>query len=142
MKGMLKRRERIVRVRRVQHLQAQAVVTQAESRLATLESNSERLHMLRESLAIEPGVQSGATFANAAEMAMRLDGARAGLTDAIVGAKAAVDKYAALRLEARIRQESAERLGEQAARALATYLERRAPMASRRRVLGSEGKSA
>lgn len=142
MKGALKRRERIVRVRRVQHLQAQAVVAQAETRLATLESNSERLHHLRESLAIAPGAQSGATLANAAEMAMRLDGARAGLTDAIVGAKAAVDKYAALRLEARIRQESAERLGEQAARALAAYRERRAGMQGRRRLLGSDGKIA
>lgn len=142
MKGLVKRRERVVRVRRVQHLQAQAVVAQAETRLATLESNSERLHQLRESLAIEPGMQSGATFANAAEMAMRLDGARAGLTDAIVGAKAAVDKYAALRLEARIRQESAERLGEQAARALAAYRERRALMPGRRRLLGSKGKTA
>jgi len=141
-KDVLKRRERVVRVRRVQHLQAQAVVAQAENRLATLESNSERLHRLRESLALSPGMLSGATLANAAEMAMRLDGARAGLTDAIVGAKAAVDKYAALRLEARIRQESAERLGERAARALEAYRERRVTAAGRRRMLGSEGKSA
>lgn len=142
MKSVVKRRERIVRVRRVQHLQAQAVVAQAETRLANLESSSDRLHRLRESLALTPGMESGATLANAAEMAMRLDGARAGLTDAIVGARAAVDKYAALRLEARIRQESAKRLGEQAARALDAYRERRAAGAGRRRLLGAEGRSA
>jgi hypothetical protein len=126
----------------VQHLQAQAVVAQAENRLANLESSSDRLHRLRESLALTTGMESGATLANAAEMAMRLDGARAGLTDAIVGAKAAVDKYAALRLEARIRQESAERLGEQAARALDAYRERRAAVGGRRRLGGMQGKTA
>ncbi|ARS27720.1 hypothetical protein [Sphingomonas sp. KC8] len=142
MKALVKRRERIVRVRRVQHLQAQAVVAQAEGRLASLETSSDRLQLLRESLAVAPGGLSGAAFVNAAEMAMRLESARAGLTDAIVGARAAVDKSAALRLEARIRQESAERLGEKAARALEAYRERRAPGAVRRRTLGSEGKTA
>ncbi|WP_380872530.1 hypothetical protein ACFB49_34600 [Sphingomonas sp. DBB INV C78] len=142
MKSVVKRRQRIVRVRRVQHLQAQAVVAQAEGRLASLENSSDRLRMLRDSLEIEPGMVSGANLANAGEMAMRLDSARAGLTDAIVGAKAAVDKSAALRLEARIRQESAERLGEKAARALEAYRERRAAGAGRRRTLGVEGKNA
>lgn len=141
MKSVVKRRERIVRVRRVQHLQAQAVVAQAEGRLASLENSSDRLQMLRESLAVGTGGLSGAAFVNAAEMAMRLDSARAGLTDSIVGARAAVDKSAALRLEARIRQESAERLGEKAARALEAYRERRAPGGGRRRTLGDEGKS-
>ncbi|SNS84849.1 hypothetical protein SAMN06295912_11934 [Sphingomonas laterariae] len=142
MKSVVKRRQRIIRVRRAQHLQAQAVVAQAEGRLASLETSSDRLRQLRESLNMAPGVASGAALANAAEMAMRLDNARDGLRDAIVGAKAAVDKSAELRLEARIRQESAERLGEQAARALEAYRERRAPGAGRRRTLSDEGKSA
>ena len=62
MKSVVKRRERIVRVRRVQHLQAQAVVAQAEGRLASLETSSDRLQLLRESLAVGPGGLTGATY--------------------------------------------------------------------------------
>lgn len=142
MKGLIRRRDRIVRVRRVQHIQAQAVVAQAEGRLASLESSSDRLRSLREALAIDAGGMTGAGLANRAEMAMRLDSVRDGLRDAIVGAQAAVDKSAALRLEARIKQESAERLGDQARRALEAYRERKAPGAGRRRGIGDEGKSA
>ena len=64
---------------------------------------------------------------------MRLDAARDGLTDAIVGARASAERFAALRLEARIRQESAERLGEQAQAALTQAQERRQPLGGRRR---------
>lgn len=133
MKGLVQRRARIARVRRVQHLQAAAEAAQAESRVASLESSAARLGELRRSLRTETGATNGALLSNIGELAMRLDSVREGLTDAIVGARASAERFAALRLEARIRQEGAERLGEKAQAALEDLRERRAPTASRRR---------
>jgi len=138
MKALVQRRERIARVRRVQHLQAAAHAAQADARVASLETSESRLTELRHSLTLEPGVFSGATLSNAGELAMRLDTARQGLTEAIVAARASAAQFAALRLEARIRQESAERLEEQAQTAFDELRERRSPSGRLRRRTGGE----
>ncbi|HWL47578.1 MAG TPA: hypothetical protein VNQ31_07665 [Sphingomonadaceae bacterium] len=133
MTSLVDRRRRIVRVRRVQHLQAAAEAARAEGKVVSLEASAARLAALRMSLGLAPGTVSGAALSNVGELAMRLDSVREGLTDAIVSARASAEQFAALRLEARIRQESAEKLGEQAEAALIEQRERRAPGGSRRR---------
>lgn len=136
MSGGMARRARIARVRRVQHLQAAARAAQAERKADALESTADHLAQLRLVLAPEPGALSGAQLANAAELAMRLDMVRDGLTDAIVAARATALDRAARRLEARIRQESAERLEERARHAVALLRERPAGVAHRRKGSG------
>ncbi|MET0375422.1 MAG: hypothetical protein ABW128_14360 [Rhizorhabdus sp.] len=133
MNSLLKRRERIVRVRRVQHLQASAAAAQAETRVATLEGNVARLVTLQESLSPAPGQVFAAALSNAGELAMRLDAARHGMTDAIASARASADRLSGLRLEARMRQESAEKLGERAQEAYAEWRERRRATPHRRK---------
>lgn len=136
MKQLVRKRERVVRVRHVQHLQASAQAAQAEGRVATLEANAARLVSLRGSLTPAPGASFAAALSNAGELAMRLDAARESLTPAIRDAQASADRLGAARLEARIRQESAERLGERAQAAYAEWRERKRATPHRRRPNG------
>ncbi len=133
MNALLKRRSRLVRVRRVQHLQASAAAAQAETRALSLEDSAARLVSLRGSLTPVPGPVFAAALSNAGELAMRLDAARHGLTDAIANARASAEHLGGLRLEARIRQESAEKLGVQAQAAYAAWRERRTATPHRRK---------
>ncbi|RJF93223.1 hypothetical protein [Sphingomonas cavernae] len=133
MKQVVKRRARIARVRRAQHLQASAHAQMAENRVMTLESQAGHLIRLASDLDATPGDATGAALANAGELAQRLRAARDGLTDAIVGARATALERAARRMEARIKQESAERLDQRARTALAEYLERKGNVPVRRR---------
>jgi hypothetical protein len=110
MSAQLRQRARIVRVRKVQHVQAAGAVAEAEARVASLESSVSRLASLRGVLIDGGGHQSGMALANAHELATRLDGARASLTDAIVAAQANVFAKTQQRIVARIAQEGAEKL--------------------------------
>jgi len=133
MKAVVQKRARIARVRRVQHMQAAAAAQSAEGQLHLLENSAARLTALRGSLALVPGVSSGAALGNSGELAMRLDDARIGLTDAIVSARSIAADRAAQRLEARRQKESAEKLGNRAATALVRLLEQRASAGRPRR---------
>jgi hypothetical protein len=133
MSGLLQRRARIARVRRVQHLQAAASAAQAEGRADALENTAAHLTQLCHSLSPTTGPIVAAQLSNAGELAMRLDAVRNGLTDSIVSARATALESAARRLEARIRQESAERLEERAARAVALLRERKQQPSTGRR---------
>ena len=66
---------------------------------------------------------------------MRLDAARHGMTAAIADARASAERLGTLRLEARVRQESAEKLGAQAQAAYAEWRERRAATPHRRKAV-------
>jgi hypothetical protein len=123
--SLVKRRERIARVRRVQHTQAAALSAAAEMQLSNLESSEQRLTSIRASLSWELGDFSAATLASRAELGLRLDEARFGLIDAIAGARATFEAREAERIEARKNQESAEKLGERAAAEAARAAERR-----------------
>lgn len=125
MKSLIRRRERIVRVRRVQHLQAAAVAAEAEGRAIQLESTSDKLRALRYSLIPSPGQTFGSALSSVSELGERLERVRDGLTDAIVSARAHAAQQAALRLAARIREESALRLKEKSEIAWNTDRERR-----------------
>lgn len=136
------KRTRIARVRRVQHSLAAAAAVQAEHQANMLETSAERLSQLRFSLAVTKGVSSGAAMANLGELAMRLDDARLGLRDAIASARANADLHAEARLDARRRQESANKLEARAATALAEFLEKKAVASPRRKtrsILGEAG---
>ena len=125
MSGLVQRRARIARVRRVQHLRAAGDAAQAEGRVTQLESTADHLAQLALALSPERGAWTGGQLGNAAELAMRLDKLRDGMTDSIVAARATALEQAARRLEARVRQESAERLEERATDAVEKMRERR-----------------
>ena len=114
MSNVVKRRERIARVRRVEHMQAAAAAAAAEAQLGSLENSAARVLDLRLQLTSGVGATSAETLAARGELAHRLDLARFGLADAIASAKSVVDSKAAERVAARIRQESAERLVDRA----------------------------
>lgn len=140
MKNVVRRRARIARVRRAQHLQASAHAALAENRVMTLESQAVHLVKLAGDLDARPGTVTGAALSNAAELAHRLRTARDGLMDAITGAKAAAFERSLQRIEARIKQESAERLDARARDSLAEITERkRAAMPRRRRRFEERG---
>jgi len=115
MNAVVRRRERIARVRRVEHAQASGAAAVAEAQLESLEQGAARVLDLRFSLTAGVGNMLAGTLAAQGELAHRLDVARFGLTDAIAGARAVAKAKAVERVEARIRQESAERLAERAA---------------------------
>ncbi|MBV9843433.1 MAG: hypothetical protein JOY99_18170 [Sphingomonadaceae bacterium] len=133
MKGQVARRARIARVRRIEHLHAAAEAAAAEAQVVSLEASSERLAALRGGLIGEIGASTGARIAHTHELAMRLDVARAGLTDAIAGARITAASRAEARIEARRNQDSAEKLEARAAADLARLAERRANAIGRRR---------
>lgn len=139
MKQIVKRRARIARVRRAQHLQASAQAQMAENRVSTLENQAGHLIRLASDLDATPGLATGAMLANAGELALRLRAARDGLSDAIAGARATALERSALRLEARIRQESAERLDARARAVLAEHAERKGNVPARRKPRLAEG---
>jgi hypothetical protein len=114
MTNVVKRRERIARVRRVEHMQAAATAAQAEAQLASLENSAQRVLELRLSLTTGVGALPAEHLAARGELAHRLDVARFGLADAIASARAVADTRSAERIAARVRQESAERLVERA----------------------------
>ena len=139
MKGLVRRRERIVRVRRVQHLHVAAAAAQAEGRVAQLENTSERLRDLRGSLGAAPGTTFGAALASASELGERLEKVRYGLTNAIVAARANAAEQSALRLAARIREESALKLKTRSEAMCAADREKRlSAIAGRRPVRGTD----
>lgn len=139
MKGLVRRRARIVRVRRVQHLHVAAAAAQAEGRALQLETTSERLRDLRGSLGAAPGVTFGAQLASVSELGERLEKVRDGLTDAIVAARAAAAEQSALRLAARIREESALKLKARSERIWADAREKKlSAISGRRPVRGDE----
>lgn len=140
MKARVAKRQRIARVRRIQHDLAAADAARAENHATMLENSAERLMQLRQSLTAGMGRSNGATLANLGELAMRLDAARSGLADAITSARAAAEHQASLRLDARLRQESADKLKARAASALADYLERNAITSPRRRLAARPGR--
>ena len=133
MKALVRRRERLVRVRRVQHLQVAGVAAEAEGRAVQLETTSERLRDLRSTIAAAPGPTHGGALSSIGELGLRLEQVRDGLTDAIVSARASATEHAALRLAARIREESAIKLRERSSAAWDEEKERRLSSLSGRR---------
>lgn len=121
-----KRRARITRVRRIEHVHAAAAAAAAQAQVAHLEASERRLAELRGGLVSEVGATTGAALGHAHELAMRLDGARASLGDAIAGARITAAASSEARIEARRNEESAHKLEERTNAELARMAERRA----------------
>jgi hypothetical protein len=134
MKVMAAKRARVARVRRAQHLLAAAEAAKAEQQLVQLQTNASKLASLRDSLTLDSGGTTGAILRNRGELAARLDKVREGLKDAIVGAHATARERADQRLDARQKQESAEKLDHRAAQSLSAWLEARRSVPFRRKI--------
>lgn len=133
MKNLAQRRARITRVREVQHLHAAGEAAAAEQKVSQLEVNAARLAALRTSLTLAPGITTGSSLGNAAEMGLRLDTVRDGLSDAIGAAKAVALARITDRRDADIRRESAERLETRAVAELQRMIEERMAASIRHR---------
>jgi len=141
MSNLAQRRERIARVRRIEHVQASGAAAAAEAQLQTLEQSAARVLDLRLSLTTGVGSLNSQTLAAQGELAHRLDLARFGLADAIAGARATAAVKVAERIEARVRQESAERLVERATVEADRLVERRRSAMSHRPPRGWGGEA-
>ena len=111
---MIRQRARIARVRRIQHDLAALAAAKASGHVQMLETNQQRLKIMREGLAAAPGNTSGASLSSRGELAMRLEAARDGLGRTIEGARAAASIRERTRIGARRDQESAEKLQQKA----------------------------
>jgi hypothetical protein len=110
MSALLRQRQRIVRVRKIQHALATNAAAEAAGRVRHLELSRERLLQMRAELKPVEGPSSGQALAQMGELAFRLDNARVGLGPTIDSARSAAATREAERLAARRDQESAEKL--------------------------------
>ena len=141
MTGLVRRRERIARVRRIEHVLAAGASAAADAQLQTLETSAARVLDLRLSLTTGVGSLTSQTLAAQGELAHRLDLARFGLADAIAGARVTAAARAAERIAARVAQESAERLAERATKEADILIERRTANAMHRPPRGWGGEA-
>src|SRR3546814_18120298 len=72
MKGLIAKRERIVRARRVQHLLATVESARAQNEAMALEQNAQRVRMVRDELFEVGALPSGAALASLRALAGRL----------------------------------------------------------------------
>lgn len=139
MNGLVRQRQRIVRVRKIQHGLAASAAVEAANRVAILEMNEARLARMRNDLRPAEGATTGAALARMGELAMRLDAARHGLAPSIESARALAASLMGEQHAARRDQESAEKL-EQVAVGLAEELaERRLQQNARRSGRANQG---
>ena len=119
------RRKRIIRVRTVEHQQAEANLARANGELANLVELAKRLETLRVDLAMAKGAVAGRALNTIGELAMRLDIAQENLTAPLSNASARRDHMGALAQSALAKEESAVRLYERSRKAAEAEQERR-----------------
>jgi hypothetical protein len=114
MSRMLARRNRLVRVRHVQHAMAVAETVAAQEAANSIAHNAGRLKLVREELFENQGPTDGGSFAAYRELADRLERAGRQLDGALYDAKLKVNEKQDLRLVANREKEIAERLKQRA----------------------------
>lgn len=114
MKGLVGRRQRVLRVRHVQHAMAVADTARARDEAAGIASNIERLARVRNELFCAQGMANGASFAAMQELATRLEQAGRQLDGALYDAKKKVEAKEGLTLVANREKEIATRLKDRA----------------------------
>ena len=114
MKGALKTRQRVLRVRHVQHAMAVAETARARDEADGIERNAERLRRVRGDLFSNPGMATGANFAAMQELAGRLEQAGRQLDGALYDARRKVEMKEGLTLMANRDREIAEKLKDRA----------------------------
>jgi len=114
MKGALKTRQRILRVRHVQHAMAVAETARARDEADGIERNADRLRKVRGDLFSNPGMATGANFAAMQELAGRLEQAGRQLDGALYDARRKVEVKEGLSQVANRDREIAEKLQDRA----------------------------
>ena len=114
MKGPLKTRQRVLRVRHVQHAMALAETARARDEADGIECNADRLSKVRSDLFSDPGMATGANFAAMQELAGRLEQAGRQLDGALYDARRKVEAKEGLTLAANRDREIAEKLKDRA----------------------------
>lgn len=119
------RRKRIIRVRTVEHQQAEANLARANGELANLVELAKRLETLRVDLAMAKGAVAGRALNTIGELAMRLDIAQESLAAPLAGASQRRDEMGVRAQSAMVREESAVRLYERSRKSAEAEQERR-----------------
>ena len=114
MNGALKTRQRVLRVRHVQHAMAVAETARARDEADGIERNADRLRKVRSDLFSNPGMATGANFAAMQELAGRLEQAGRQLDGALYDARRKVEAKEGLTLVANRDREIAEKLKDRA----------------------------
>ena len=114
MKGLVGRRQRVLRVRHVQHAMAVAETARARDEADGLARNIDRLRKVRGELFGTEGVANGASFAAMQELATRLEQAGRQLDGALYDAKRNVEVKEGMTLAANREKEIATRLKDRA----------------------------
>ncbi|MCE7795627.1 hypothetical protein LWE61_03545 [Sphingobium sufflavum] len=125
MTRLVKKRARLLRVRHVQHMLAVAETSRARDEAAHIESNAERLALMRGELFGATGSLDGATLSAQRELAARLEQAGRQLDGALYDANRRIEQKQALAIAADREREIAERLKDKARRAADDQLEAR-----------------
>ncbi|MDO7834080.1 hypothetical protein Q4610_03390 [Sphingobium sp. HBC34] len=125
MKGLVGRRQRVLRVRHVQHAMAVAETARARDEAAGIAHNIERLSKVRRELFETQGMATGASFAAMQELATRLEQASRQLDGALYDANRKVEAQEGLTLAANREKEIASRLKERARANLEEWRENR-----------------
>jgi len=113
-KGLVARRQRVLRVRHVQHAMAAAETARARDEAEGIAHNAERLRRVRSDLFQAEGAANGASFAAMQELAGRLEQAGRQLDGALYDARRKVEVKENLSLAANRDKEIATRLKDRA----------------------------
>ncbi|HUD95634.1 hypothetical protein [Sphingobium sp.] len=114
MKGLVNRRQRVLRVRNVQHSMAVAETARARDEANGIAHNLERLRKVRGELFGGEGMATGASFAAMQELATRLEQASRQLDGALYDAQRNVEVKEGLTVAANREKEIASRLKDRA----------------------------
>lgn len=125
MKGLVARRQRVLRVRHVQHAMAAAETARARDEAEGIAHNAERLRRVRSDLFQAEGAANGASFAAMQELAGRLEQAGRQLDGALYDARRKVEVKENLSLAANRDKEIATRLKDRARADLEEWRENR-----------------
>jgi hypothetical protein len=126
-------RERIARVRSVQHMRAAAAAVEANRHVGQLEASDAQLAALRLALIPRIGAQPAASIARIGDLAQRLIDARILVAQSIGTARETASILETGRIAKRIAQEAADRLHAEAARHERVTREQRAILSQRQR---------
>lgn len=125
MKGLIARRNRVLRVRHVQHAMAAAETARARDEADGIALNAARLRRVRNDLFEMEGAANGASFAAMQELASRLEQAGRQLDGALYDARRKVEAKETLSLAANRDKEIATRLKDRARANLEEWRESR-----------------
>ncbi len=142
MKGALKTRQRVLRVRHVQHAMAVADAARARDEADGLAQNVQRLRNVRNQLFENQGDATGASFAAMQELATRLEQAGRQLDGALYDARRKVEAKEGVTIAANREKEIAARLKDRARAQLDEWRENKLAALPRYRRMMREGDDA